>query len=206
MTTCRIHPLMCITMHVLQIMTSSLAGEGPPSGLLILNPASAHCPSAFLTVKATFEVRFFFLKPPKEVGVNRNLLSLWDISFQGKLRWMTGTPASPVEPVIGPKTQRWVDRDLKGLIRCCVGAIPSCRFAWKSKRFSQRPEQTKILVRSFCSCKSHDWKQGRNYTKIKNNNKKNPFLYQLSNFGTFRGNTNECHYARMRKIVTSPHS
>ena len=54
---------------------------------------------------------FFFLKPSTEVGVNRNLLSLWDISLQGKLRWMTGTPASPVEPVIGPKTQRWVAKD-----------------------------------------------------------------------------------------------
>lgn len=46
---------------------------------------------------------FFYSKPPKEVGVNRNLLSLWDISFQSKWRWMTGTPASPVEPRYWPQ-------------------------------------------------------------------------------------------------------
>lgn len=104
MTTWRIHPLMRITMRVFQIMTSSLAGERPPPALLILNPASVHCPCAFLTVKSTFEVRFFsYSKPPKEVSVNRNLLSLWDISFQRKLRWMTGTPASPVEPRYWPE-------------------------------------------------------------------------------------------------------
>lgn len=203
MTTRRIRPLMRITMRVLQIMTSSLAGERPPPTLLILNPASAHCPIAFLTVKATFEVRFFsFLKPPKEVGVNRNLLILWDISFQGKLRWMTGTPASPAEPVIGPKTQRWVDRDLKGLIRCCVGAIPSCRLLESLRDFLNglNRQNTRAVVFFTTNLMTE------NKDVITQPAKKILFLYQLSNFCTLGVNINGCHYAVMRKIIKSSHS
>lgn len=158
MTTCRIHPLMRITMRVPQIMTSSLAGERPPPAPLILNPASVLCPRAFWTVKATFEVRFFsssFFKPPKEVGVNRNLLSLWDISFQAKLRWMTGTPASPAEPRYWPGDPEVSGSGLERADQVLRGGDPTAADLLQSLGdFLNRLTRQKILLR--ITCKSHE--------------------------------------------------
>lgn len=79
---------------------------------------------------SAFFFLLFFFKPPKEVGVNRNLLSLWDVSFQAKLRWMTGTPASPAEPRYWPRRPggEWIGT-WKGWSGAAWGRSRCCRFA-----------------------------------------------------------------------------
>lgn len=57
---------------------------------------------------------FFFLK----TSANWNLLSLWGISSLRTWRWMTVTPSVEV-PIAQWKAHRWVDWDVKGMIRCC---------------------------------------------------------------------------------------
>lgn len=87
-----------------------------PLVLLILKPASIFCLGAFLTVRTTFEATppLFFLK----ASANWNLLSLWGISSLRTWRWMTVTP-SVEAPIAQWKAHRWVDWDVKGMIRCC---------------------------------------------------------------------------------------